>query len=173
VDYLVKPLEARRFDRALERARRACRAAANDDLRVALEAEAAAASPRRFALRVGNRVRFFDPSTIDYFKAEGDYVAVHAAKETLLVRERLKDLQQALTPHGFVRIHRSTLVNAGRVREIRPAGTGEYEVLLEDGTRFASSASCRDDVERLMRSAREAQDPAADARRPRVRGGPR
>jgi two-component system LytT family response regulator len=157
VDYLLKPLDAKRFDTALARAREALAQSPrrNAEFEALLEAlKAGLDGPvraKRFSVKVGTKVRFLDPEQIEHVAAEGDYVAVHLGKESLLVRERLRDLEAELAGYGLVRVHRSTMVNAAKVREIRPNRNGEYDVVMESGKTFATSAAHRAEVEGLMR----------------------
>lgn len=88
----------------------------------------------RISFRTGSGVVLLTPAEIRWLEADGDYVRVHASAGVPLVNHRLDELEATLSPHGFVRIHRSTLVNAARVRQVRAAGRGDRDVLLDDGT---------------------------------------
>ena len=87
---------------------------------------------------------------IDWIEADGDYVSVHAAGKTWLMRETIAAVELRLALSGFVRIHRSTLVNAERVKELRPEDKGEYIVVLNDGTELKLTRNYRASVERLI-----------------------
>ena len=97
-------------------------------------------------LRSGGRVTFMSVEDIDWIEAEGDYVRLHAGGNSHLLRETMKRLEQQLDPALFVRTHRSTIVNLDRIVELRPLFSGEYLVLLKDGTRLTLSKSYRDGV---------------------------
>jgi two-component system LytT family response regulator len=66
------------------------------------------------------------------------------------MRETLSNLEQRLQPFRFLRIHRSRLVNADRIKELHPLFHGEYELVLSDGTRLTSSRHYRDVLQSLL-----------------------
>jgi two-component system LytT family response regulator len=83
-------------------------------------------------------------------EADGNHVRVHVGKESHLIRETLSKLEARLPERAFMRIHRSTLVNIARIREIQPWFQGDYVLLLQDGTRLTSGRSYRDKVRSLF-----------------------
>jgi two-component system LytT family response regulator len=89
--------------------------------------------PSRIKLRCGARTYFLPPARIDWIEAAGNYCTVHVNGTSLLVREQLGELSRRL-PAPMVRIHRSTLVNADRVLEIRRTGRRTWTAVLNDGT---------------------------------------
>lgn len=97
---------------------------------------AAPPSPRadqRIEVRDGGRVSMIDPSTIGWVEAAGNYVEIHADDATHLVRGTLSGFEERLAEHGFVRIHRSRLVNTSRISSFRPTASGDLEIALDDG----------------------------------------
>ncbi len=80
------------------------------------------------------RTRLLPVAAIDWIAGAGDYSTVHTEGQEFLVNERLKNLEADLNPQVFVRIHRSTIVNAARIVELRSLGHGDREVSLECGT---------------------------------------
>jgi two-component system LytT family response regulator len=88
----------------------------------------------RLVIRSSGRIRLVDLSEIDHIEAAGNYVLVHAGGASHLLRETLTDLERRLDPRGFLRIHRSVLVNGERVREVRFEPTGDARVVLTDGS---------------------------------------
>jgi two-component system LytT family response regulator len=96
------------------------------------------------------RIMVFRVLEIDWIEADGDYVSVHAKGKTWLIRETIAAMELRLALSGFVRIHRSTLVNAERVKELRPRDKGEYTVVLNDGTELKLTRNYRASVERLV-----------------------
>lgn len=173
VDYLLKPFDKARVDRALARVRQRLRTGATrlgeaelarlqqEFARLAglLEDGRTAAS---LVVHVGNKLRFLDPRNIRYIKAKGNYVEIAAGGEPLLARERLSELEQRLRPSGFLRIHRSMLVNLRCVEEIQPHGQGAYGFLLNGGERVTSAAAYREQVQQAIgpewRSARRGRE---------------
>src|SRR5580658_945437 len=74
----------------------------------------------------------------------GNYVSLHVGKKSLLLRETISSMEQRLVAHGFVRIHRSTIVNIHRVTELRSLSNAEFSVGLADGTTLKLSRNYRD-----------------------------
>jgi two-component system, LytTR family, response regulator len=153
VDYLLKPIDADDLRRSMERAR--CRLGQNElgawrgELRalvaaVAQERPAAAEAAERILVRTSGRVHVLDPREIDWVEAAGDYVTIHAAKKSHLVRDSLRNIEARLGPHGFLRIHRSILVKLGCIRELVAKDSGDHEVVLHDGTVLRLSRNYKD-----------------------------
>jgi two-component system LytT family response regulator len=161
VDYLLKPFDDERFRLALARAKREVRqrrlGVVSDRLLLLLETlsrrgSAPAGSPgggylRRLVIKSGGRVSVLGVRDIDWIEAEGDYVRIHAGKVTHLLRETMKRLEAQLDPARFVRIHRSTIVNVERIKELQPFFRGEYVVLLLDGTSLKLSRGYKEHLE--------------------------
>jgi two-component system LytT family response regulator len=91
-----------------------------------------------------------DVTSIDWIDAAGDYMCVHAAGRTYVLRETMKSLEEMLDPRVFQRVHRSTIVNMKRVRRLRPHTNGEYFLTLIDGQEIKLSRSYRDRVDQLL-----------------------
>ena len=127
LDYLLKPIDGERFERAVARA----------VARVRDRAEVQ--RPRRFAVRSAGRVRFVDASEVEAVESAGDYVVLNTRSGAHLVRATLQSVAAGLV--GFVRVHRSTLVRASSVREVRADGRGGGAVSMADGSRFRVSRS--------------------------------
>ena len=155
VDYLLKPFDAGRFERALNRARRLFeRQSRTGSAEVARQVEAALERRlrrQRLMVKIGTAIRPLDPAEILYLRSEGDYLKLKLPGEELRVRERMKDMEEQLAwTGGFVRIHRSALVNMAHVREMKPKQHGDYEFRMSDGMRFVSGATYRSNVRTLL-----------------------
>jgi two-component system LytT family response regulator len=160
VDYLLKPFDVSRFERALNRARKLIGGAAapgtgnGEDLGRHLTRLASMLDQRfgksRILVKVGTGIRPLDVASIFYVESEGDYLRLAVASEKLRIRERMKDIEEQVADAGFVRIHRSVLVNLEHVREMKPKKHGDYEFLMSDGTRFVSGATYRASVRRIL-----------------------
>jgi two-component system LytT family response regulator len=87
---------------------------------------------------------------IDWIEADHDYVMLHVGDRSLILRETIASVEMRLALSGFVRIHRSALVNADRVRELRPRAKGEFNVVLLDGKQLRLTRNYRAAVERLV-----------------------
>jgi two-component system LytT family response regulator len=134
MDYILKPIEPARFQQALGRAVK----------RGPLD---------RFVIRAGGKVLFVKPGDIDWIEADGKLAQVHVGRETHAVRIPLKRLEERLEAHGFVRVHRSAIVNVDRIRELEPWFHGEYVVILKDGTKLTSSAAHSQALHRIVDTA--------------------
>lgn len=107
--------------------------------------EAAAGTPvSRIVVRDRDRVLLIDVGDIDWIGADGDYVRIHANGKSHLIRDTMLAMEQRLDPASFVRIHRSTIVNTSRIKELRPYSSREYAVILRDGTRLRLSRRYRE-----------------------------
>ena len=151
LDYLLKPFDEERFARAVARARAALARAADDDgTAVARPLRMSAGPLLRLVVRSNGRIRLVKTADVTWIGAEGNYACVHAGAESYLVREALSALEAQLDPQRFVRIHRATIVNLDRVRELEPLFSGQHAVLLDDGTRVTMSRRYRAHVERVL-----------------------
>jgi two-component system, LytTR family, response regulator len=135
VDYLLKPFDRARFDTALERARNRIGAA---------RPPAAPATRRdgpltRVVVKDGVTVTVLPVGTIDFVKAEDDYVLLRASGRNHLKQQTLASLEEALPRERFVRIHRSYLLNLDRLQRLEPSETGASTAVLRDGTRLPVS----------------------------------
>ena len=104
----------------------------------------------RLPIKVNGRIVVIRVADIDWIEADRDYVSVNVAGKSWLMRETIAAVELRLALSGFVRIHRSTLVNAERVKELRPQDKGEYTVVLHDGTELKLTRNYRASVERLV-----------------------
>jgi two-component system LytT family response regulator len=142
VDYVLKPIDQARFDQAMARVRRQWAG-----LHANVPARAAPAPlpahAQRLSVRVGESIRVIATDDIDWIRADGNYVHIHVAGASYLHRETLSHLLETLDPRRFLRIHRGTLVNVERIREIHPLFQGNAEVVLRDGTRLNLSRRFR------------------------------
>jgi two-component system LytT family response regulator len=154
LDYLVKPINARRFDAALARTRvqLALHDAAERALRLAalLTAERAHAGADRLVVRTATRDLVIPTAEIDWIGAEDYYACVYVAGRRHLTRESLTSLEGRLDARVFARVHRGAIVCLDRVRESRRADGGD-EVVLRDGTRVPVSRRRRRSLDRLLR----------------------
>ena len=102
------------------------------------------------AVRTGQRTRVIPVSDIHWIEGAGDYARLHTASGSHLSGQRLKELERSLDPASFARVHRSSIVNLERVRELKHVSHGDYEAVLHDGTVVRISRSRRKTIERLL-----------------------
>jgi len=143
-DYLLKPFDRERFTTALERAKTDLAAARAGDVTsrvtdLLASQERARRIARRLVINTPGRVLFLAVAEIDWIESAGNYVRIHAAAESHLYRETMRELESKLDPEEFLRIHRSTIVRIDRIRELRPWFHGAFVVVLRDGTELQSS----------------------------------
>jgi two-component system LytT family response regulator len=158
IDYLLKPFDDSRVraavDRIVARGRRAQRPGEGEPspaLEAALrELSRRAATPLRFVTTIAGRLRVIDAATVDWMEAADNYVRLHTATGSALIRETMKSVEARLDPAEFARIHRSQIVRLSKVRELVPLESGDYRVLLTTGVTLTMSRTYRDKVlERL------------------------
>ncbi|TYT25095.1 response regulator transcription factor [Luteimonas viscosa] len=175
-DYLLKPVEDSRLAQALARVRevRAQReAGAHCGQLLELLGELSGRAPLRLeeallpdaierlrreeklAVRDGHRTIRVDLRSIRWIDAAGDYMCLHVdgkagAGETLVLRATMREMERQLDPQRFPRIHRSTIVNASRVVELRPHSNGESFLRLDCGQELKLSRSHRDKLPILL-----------------------
>lgn len=135
LDYLLKPFDNARFERALNRAKE----------RIEQRKE----TPRkieRLAIKNAGEVMFQKISEIDWIEAADYYVCLHVGTKTHLLRRSMSDVDQELEQAAFCRIHRSAIVNVERVRQLEISEDGGTDVVLNSGTRLRLSRRYRKDL---------------------------
>jgi two-component system, LytTR family, response regulator len=153
VDYLLKPFERARLRKALERvATDTDRRAADRRVHAAVETVRAQQPLRRVLVKSADRIYAVRLEEVDYIEAAGHYLELHTGTSTHLVRESLTSIESRLDASRFVRIHRSTIVNLDRIRELQPAFHGEFLVTLHTGHRLPCSRTYADRLTKAMSS---------------------
>jgi len=173
LDYLLKPVEEERLQEAVFRVREhvAQRNAIEQNSRLvtliekmdnapvealtaALEVSAEPVKDDRFdpQLRIKDRghITIVDIDDVDFIDAAGDYMCIHVGEKTHILRETMKVMEKRLDPKIFQRVHRSTIVNLNKVKEVRPHSNGECFLTLESGKELKVSRSYKSVVGRFM-----------------------
>lgn len=169
IDYLMKPVEPERLADTMDRVRsRLADKRTSDELdrlrsvinEVAPDAADNLSSmdddlaSTRFEklINIKDRGQIFrvDVESIERIDAAGDYMCIHTADNSLILRETMKDLEKRLDPRTFQRVHRSTIVNLDQVRQVKPHTNGECFLVLESGAQVKVSRSYRDVVARFV-----------------------
>jgi two-component system LytT family response regulator len=101
-----------------------------------LQIEGMLPKPSRIAIKAKGRILFIDPADVVTVQAQGNYVLLQRMSCSDLLRESMSCIAEKLQPYGFVRIHRSVLINASFVEEIHPRTTGEYVLRIKGGKEF-------------------------------------
>ena len=152
-DYLVMPVAAERFDRAIDRARYRLeqeRGSSRPSAEASKPGRTMAVPPRFLVGERQRRLYPLDPKSIDYIEADGNYVTLRSGKVEYLSRDSIKRLSLQLAELGFVRIARSLLVNAAAVSYAELAGHGTFALTLISGVCLHSSAAYRDSILRII-----------------------
>jgi len=168
LDYLLKPVDDARLDESIERARARLGARKTEDhyerllkliatlpegakstLDAHLADDADLPATSKLTVKDGHRLLRIDIETIRWIDAAGDYMCIHAGDDTHVLRGTMQQLERRLDPRRFARVHRSSIVNLARVREMRPHLNGEYFLVLDSGHELKLSRSYRDKVKLL------------------------
>jgi len=172
VDYLLKPIEDERLAEALSRARRFIgqrRANAQKNLLLRLVSEITGEpvksiaelkqkgihkikrkEPRKLAIRDGGKTTWVNQEDIEWIDAAGDYMCVHALGETHIMRKTMKQLERELDSEFLQRIHRSTIVNIRKIREMQSHINGEYFLTLSSGHTVKLSRTYKSKLKNLQ-----------------------
>ena len=163
LDYLLKPVEPRRFRDAVQRSRAEL---AKEELleqnhgRVVefLQSHERLAFARpgdtvakpeyleRVAVRVRDRFLLVKMQEVDWIESAANYVQLHARSRAFMLRMTMGELEEKLDAQQFARIHRSTIVNVDKMVEVKPSLHGDFDVVLQDGTTLRMSRGYRDRV---------------------------
>jgi two-component system, LytTR family, response regulator len=152
LDYLLKPFDFERLRKAVDRAKSQIKQKQTGDIDKRLSAlindiKAGHKYLKRLIVKAAGRTIFLLVEEIDWIEAAGNYLRLQAGKESYMIRERMSQMESKLDPDKFVRIHRSTLVNIDRIKELQPLFNGDQLVILRDGKQLTMSRTYR---ERLM-----------------------
>jgi two-component system, LytTR family, response regulator len=166
LDYLLKPFDDARFEKALRQAKLQVEQREINKLSRKLFAlledrdthQERESEPTKFLTRLmiksASRVIFLKVDEVDWIGADDYYVKLHTGRKTHLLRETMNDLEIKLDPEKFLRIHRSTIVNIDRIKELHPHFNGDYMVILHDGTELKLSRSRREQIQMILKTGR-------------------
>jgi two-component system LytT family response regulator len=165
IDYLLKPFTDERFAAALTRAKEQIQLREvnrlSRSLMAAMRAEMTMVDPEpakrktfltRFMIRSGGRAAFIKALDVDWIAADDYYIKLNVNGRAHLLRMSMNELEEKLDPQQFLRIHRSTIVNFDRVKELQQNPNGEWVVVLRDGTELKLSRSRREQLEQFLGS---------------------
>jgi two-component system LytT family response regulator len=167
LDYLLKPFDDARFEKALRQAKQQVEQRDIKDLShrlIALLAGRDAATTTehpaktdyltRLLIKSSGRVSFLKTEDVDWIGAEDYYIKLHVGRKNHLLRETMNEMEAKLDPSKFVRVHRSSIVNVDRIRELQQHFNGEYVVVLKDGTELKLSRSRREQLQNMLKTGR-------------------
>lgn len=155
LDYLLKPFDRERLQTAVRRVREQIEANRHGDLDERLisllsNLKPEKEYPERLVLKTAGRVFFIKTSDIDWIEAAGNYVKLHIGRDAHLLRETMNKIETKMNPEKFLRIHRSSLVNIDRIKELNPLFNGDYLVILQDKTELTLSRNYHDRLRQLF-----------------------
>ncbi len=171
IDYVLKPVEEERLEEAVQRARQHREqeesTAGKDKLvklimsmtgETAASVEAMADNgesrgdswPEKITVKDGSDIQFIRVADISWIDAAGDYMCIHAAGKTHIMRITMKQLEGMLNPAKFLRVHRSTIVNNRVITGAQTLSNGEYLLNLEGGTQLKVSRSYKDRIREFL-----------------------
>jgi two-component system LytT family response regulator len=177
LDYVLKPFDHDRFDAVLRRAKTSVRQRRLGEISESLFAvlqdmnlktgESPAGTDEikpdrsthkepleRVVIKSGGRIYFLKVEEIDWVEGAGDYLSLHSGSQTHLIRETMGNFHAKLDPQKFLRIHRSTIVNVERIKDIRALYKGEYLITLTSGIGLKASRGYRHELQQLLDEAR-------------------
>ena len=139
VDYVLKPFSNESINEALDRASRRAKGERAAQLIEDLPQLQKLSSPGHpmIAIKAKGRILFINPGDVVAVQAEGNYVSLQRESDSYLLRESISMVAEKLKPYGFIRIHRSALVNTSFVVEIKPYATGKYGLRVKGGKEYA------------------------------------
>lgn len=159
LDYLLKPFDRERLHHAVARAQSELRKSRDHAIthrilnllsQVRPGGVAAAQPDQRLVIRANGRVVFLDLENIEWVEAAANYVRLHVGKDSYLFRETISRISERLDPNHFVRIHRSTIVNVSKIKELIPVNSGEYVVVLKTGRELSCSRGYRATLQEII-----------------------
>jgi two-component system LytT family response regulator len=157
LDYLLKPIDDVRFYQSIEHARTQVSQRLTGDMERRVrglldrcESATAKRSETRFSVRTRQRITIVEANDIDWVEASGDYVTLHAGKKSYLLRQTMNRVERQLDPSRFLRIHRSAIVQASRIRELVSLENREYLIHLNTGAELRSSRTYSGAIERWL-----------------------
>jgi two-component system LytT family response regulator len=101
-------------------------------------------------LKTAKGISFINTNEVDWVEAAGNYVKLHVKESGHLLRETMNNIESKLNPDKFLRIHRSSLVNIDRIKELQPLFNGDYIVILQNDTELNLSRNYHDRLQRLF-----------------------
>ncbi len=170
LDYLLKPCKQERLHRAMEKVRSellklhqlssqvlldllAQTKLVQTTLAQTTQAQTQAApkpADQRFMIKARGRLLFLDFDEIDWIEAAANYVKLNVGSTSYLLREGIGRFSARLDPGAFIRVHRSTIVNVNKIKELQPCDSGEYIAVLRNGKELSCSRGCRAQLQRLI-----------------------
>jgi two-component system LytT family response regulator len=145
IDYLLKPYDQDRFAHAVTRVRERLSDRALREKAVAV-ARAAPGTTNRLMVNEGETLKLIEAGSIEALEADDNYVHVHTASKSYVLRRTLQDLHAQLGEERFVRIHKSAVVSLGAIQSLTPLFKGDYDIKLASGRELRMSRRYKDNL---------------------------
>lgn len=154
LDYLLKPYNEERFFRMLRRVKQMIAATQTSEVkdRIMTAVEQLRQNTNfleRILIKTAGRIFFLNLDEVHWIKSEGNYLRLNVGQTSYLIRDTVHNFESRIDPRVFLRIHRSTIVNLEKVKELVQMTHGDYKVILRDGTELAFSRHYRDNLSRF------------------------
>lgn len=156
LDYLLKPFDRERFESAVDHAVKVISSNGGNEvttrqIKSLLDSIKRDTQPlERIIVKTNGRIIFLKVNEVDWMEAAGNYIKLHVGNESHLVRETMNNIEKQLHPEKFVRIHRSTIINIERLKELQPWFNGEYKVILTTNTQVMMSRGYRENFNKAV-----------------------
>lgn len=149
LDYLLKPVDCARLSKAVARAKSQLAQPSGDDLDTRFRAmlediKASSKFLKRLTIKLTGHTILLPTDEIDWLESYGNYLKVHAGRESHLIRGTMQSLEAKLDPETFVRVHRSAIVNIEKIKQIYPRSNGDQDLVLQNGQQLMLSRKYRD-----------------------------
>lgn len=154
LDYLMKPFNKARFRDSLQRAKNSIKSNGNTEVGEKIENLLEYLNPEqdslsRILIKTSSRYFFLKADEIDWIESAGNYVRIHSGKNNYLIRETMINMEKKLDDDKFFRIHRSTIINVEKVKELEQWFHGDYQVIMYNDEKLTMSRNYKDLLERF------------------------
>lgn len=154
-DFLLKPFSVERLEKTIERAKEKIKkkeVSPIGERLLALLSELKEESNylKRITVKEKGKIIFVTTEEIKFIEAQGNYLELNMGKHSHLIRMRLHHLENKLDPQKFVRIHRSTIINIDRVKEMHPLFNGDQTVIMQNGKKLTMSRNYREKLKSIL-----------------------
>lgn len=154
LDYLMKPFNKARFRDSLQRAKNSIKSNGNTEVGEKIENLLEYLNPgqdslSRILIKTSSRYFFLKADEIDWIESAGNYVRIHSGKNNYLIRETMINMEKKLDDDKFFRIHRSTIINVEKVKELEQWFHGDYQVIMYNDEKLTMSRNYKDLLERF------------------------
>lgn len=154
LDYLMKPFSEERFNDSLKRAKAAIKQESKTSINSKVEnlleyLEPSRESLSRILVKSSNRYFFLKVNDIDWIESAGNYVRIHSGDKNYLIRDTMINMEKKLDSDLFFRIHRSTIINVDKVKELEQWFHGDYMVIMHSGEKLTLSRNYKKLLQRF------------------------